>query len=218
MTRDDAEYLFEDGEADRDAAVAMFRALGLVVVPVRQLPGLGQVQVGREHYIVEVDNDQVSWRRRTDWLDDNLDRVADSLDWPDFSKEFWSGGGVGWHATLSENVESIERNGLGAESRTRGMSNRWVGAAVFVTLDYDEAAYGSYGDAVFEIDFGAMHRDCYTPHVEQEPAVEDAERKRAVLALLGDDEYVVEEEQGMSPSTVIVHGHVPARYLRVVSG
>ena len=72
---------------------------------------------------------------------------------------------------------------------------------------------GDYGS-----EFHTMRRDGYTPRVEQEPDIEDVERKRAVLALLGDDEYVVEEEQGMSPYTVIVHGAIPPKYLRLVSG
>ena len=136
---------------------------------------------------------------------------------PDFNAAFWEHPSTLWHATPDENVQSILKNGLGRRSDTRGLTNRSVGAAVFTTTEPEELATGSYGDNHIEIDCAAMKADGYTPTVTQEPEVEEYEFKRALLWKVGAEEQADRLEHGsdMSPNTVIVHGDIPPKYLKL---
>lgn len=100
-----------------------------------------------------------------------------------------------------------------ADNRTRGLSNRGVGRAVFTTMNPEEAAYGSYGDHVFEIDMAQLP---YHPYVGQEPAVVAYDLRGGLAHLLGADDYVPNEEGDMSPDTVIVYGNIPPQCLKLI--
>ncbi len=134
----------------------------------------------------------------------------------DFNKQFWDGPGEVYHATPSDNIESIKQNGIGASEETRGMSNRNVGPAVYTTADPDEAADGSYGDAVFAIDLAAMARDGVTPYVSQEPDVSQGELRGELASAIGLDNFEYDWESDMSPNTIVFHGSIPAKYVRLV--
>jgi len=151
-----------------------------------------------------------------EWLDSQSDDYIDRLVNKDFNKEFWENadGGVLYHGTSYENLESIKQNGLGVSDKTRGISNRSVGSAVFAS-DSLEVAQNVY-EVVLEIDIGGMKQDGYMPKVIQEPDVESYENRMAVAHRLGLDDYYYEIEQGMDPGTVIFYGNIPAKYLSVV--
>lgn len=133
-----------------------------------------------------------------------------------FHDEFWQYPGPVFHATPSENVESIEKNGIGAASETRGMSNRNVGSAVYTTADWDEATYGSYGEAIFEIDTVAMKKDGYEVRVDEEPIISEGSVRESLAYAIGAKDFHVEVESGMSPNTVVFHGSIPAKYIKRV--
>lgn len=122
--------------------------------------------------------------------------------------------GTLYHATPEKNAASIEKHGLRPEDETRVPSNRWVGKAVFASTDPEAITY-SYGPVVFEIDLGAMKRDGYTPNVDRESAHREAELRRALAHKLGIEDWWEDAGwDGTSPTDRIIHGHIPAKYLR----
>jgi hypothetical protein len=147
------------------------------------------------------------------------DALQFGINTPDVSDEFWGPGGDPpplYHATPRKNVRSILRDGLGPRSETRGISNRWVGDAVFTSTELGELEDGSYGDAIFEIDTAAMRRDGVTPPLRLEPDVEEAHWREALAHKLGDEDFYWEVEHGMSENTIAVHGHIAPKYLALV--
>lgn len=145
--------------------------------------------------------------------------VTFGLKMPNVSEDFWDGISQPplYHATTEENAEAIAVEGIAGANETRGLSNRGVGAAVFTTSSLDEAEDGMYGDAVFRIDMAAMKRDGLTPELSLEPAIEEEEWRAALASKLGSYDFSWDVEQGISPYTIIVHGHIPAKYLQRVS-
>lgn len=156
-----------------------------------------------------------------EWLNEAWDRdieqMAEALGIEnDFNKTFWESPGVLYHATVDENVGGIDTEGLGAMNKTRGISNRHVGDAVYTSSEFEElAGHGSYGSKIYEIDTEAMKRDGYTPNVSREPAVEETELRQSVAHKLGLRDYEAYNEEGdMSPSTVVIHGAIPQKYVK----
>jgi hypothetical protein len=138
---------------------------------------------------------------------------------PDLNAEFWAPGGRPpflYHATTAENVESILEDGLGPRCETRGISNRCVGSAVFTSLDVDELRDGTYGEAIFRIDTGAMLRDGILPPLTLEPDVEEKQWRDALAWRVGLEDFHWEIEHGMSENTIVVHGHIPPGYLMLL--
>ena len=65
------------------------------------------------------------------------------------------------------------------------------------------------------IDTDAMKHDGVMPRVSQEPPVVEYDALETIAHRIG-VEWTIDLEQGIDPDTVIVYGHVPAKYLRVV--
>ena len=137
--------------------------------------------------------------------------------YPDHEKRwndlFWEHPAPLYHATTEENAASILIHGLRQENRTRGISNRSVGHAIFTTSEYEETVQGSYGEVVFEIDTERLAADPGRPFAEREPDIVACELRNALAHQLGMEEFCAEEEGGMSPSTVILYGPVAPQYL-----
>jgi hypothetical protein len=150
-----------------------------------------------------------------DILDGYSLEASDYIDLPDEFEDFWESPSPLYHATGADNVKSILRSGLNPESQSRGLRNRGVGSAVFTTLEEDSARSGMYGDAVFEIDTRAMARDGYTPEVEGEPDVAEYEAKNSLAWAFGIEDYIQDGPEN-DPYTVIVYGHIPPKYLRLL--
>jgi hypothetical protein len=154
-----------------------------------------------------------------EWLWDiiNGGNVWQYIDERDFSKEFWEGVGEGttyYHGTEQENLDNILSKGLSPEDKTRGMTNKFTGAAVFLSDSYETATY-SY-DVVLEIDIGAMKKDGYMPLANLEEDIEESELINALAHKIGLDDFVYEVEQGMDPGTVVLKGNIPPQYIRVI--
>jgi hypothetical protein len=143
--------------------------------------------------------------------------VSDYVDARDFSKEFWDGidgDYFVYHGTSEENLPNILKRGLEPRDETRGINNRSTGAAVFTSETPEEAAY-SY-DKVLSINVGAMKQNGYMPFVSQEGPVEECEMEETLAHKIGIEDYYCEYEQGLSPTTIIFYGKIPAKYLKAV--
>lgn len=176
--------------------------------------------VGEATYLVDsAANGAVHATLATKVMDEVDSGSTDPEDYIDVTWEmetFWDSPALLYHATQPENVESILASGLGMKNESRGLRNRGVSAAVFTTLSEDRATDGMYGEAVFEIDTEGMKAAGLTPRVSQEPDVLEAEAANSLASALGLEDYHHEAEN--DPETVIVHGHIPARFLRLLEG
>jgi hypothetical protein len=130
-----------------------------------------------------------------------------------WNQEFWRYPAPLYHATTNENVASILKHGLNPASKTRGISNRSVGAAVFTTSNYEETKRGSYGNVVFEIDTQRLAKHPQRPYAAQEPDISEYDLRMALAHQLGQDRYETDIEGGMSPDTVILYGTILPEYL-----
>ena len=144
-----------------------------------------------------------------DYLELDLEEIA--------NQKFWEYPSILYHGTTKEGKEAILVDGLLPKARTRGISNRSIGAAIFTsteiegTSDYVE----ENGGAVFEINTRQMKKDGYTPRIYTETLNEEEEYKSILAAKLG-LEYDKEEEPGMEDTTVIFKDPIPLKYLRMV--
>lgn len=145
---------------------------------------------------------------------DNVNDVDDYV--PNDPLDFWNSPQTLYHATSIENKDSILRDGIGVDSKTRGLSNRSVGAAVFTSTNPD--SIDSYGDLVLEIDTVKMKKDNYMPEVGLEPDIELAEKMNTLGNMIGLEDYNYESEQGMDPDTFIIYGGIPKKYLSIYNG
>lgn len=175
----------------------------------------------REPLVVEWNGEDAypTAKGASEWVDEaNVEAGADELN-EDLSRDFWEGSDQPplYHATDSENVDAILSEGLGAQHKSRGMTNRHIQEAVFTTT-LEQAEKGSYGDAIIEIDTAAMKRDGLTPRLEFEPGHVEYQARSGLAAQLNLDDYSPDETDPGSadPDTVIVHASIPAQYLRRV--
>lgn len=134
-----------------------------------------------------------------------------------FNDNFWKFPSALYHATPDENVESIEKNGLGPHDKTRGLSNRGVGLAVFTTSHYEYLQDGYYGDNIFVIDTKKMKAAGFTPYVSKEPPIVEDEYRQILARKIGLDEYYGDVESGIDENTVIIYDHIPPEYLELIS-
>lgn len=167
-------------------------------------------------YVIEVDDEGVAEAEAVSDLIDRLSNfggVDNYIRLPDFNQEFWDFPAPLYHGTSETSWAKIRKTGLEPRSDSRGISNRFVGSAVFTSLDVNVPA--DYGDVIVQIDTTAMKRDGYTPQVSLEEGIEEAEALRALAHSLG-VEYEPEIEYGIDPETVVIFGPVAAKYLRLL--
>jgi hypothetical protein len=125
--------------------------------------------------------------------------------------------GVVYHSTPEENLESIENHGLRPESRTRGISNRNVGSAIFTSYEPDEM--GSYGDGLVAIDLEIARR--MNPKLETglEPPIEEYIRRSAIANRLGIEDtgmFLPSQSDGIREDTLIIYGDVPKEAIEII--
>lgn len=129
-----------------------------------------------------------------------------------YSDDFWGNAPILFHG--SSDIESVLDNGLEARNESRGLNNRHVGSAVFLTSEQDNAE--TYGDVV-AIDTAAMKKDGLTPFVTQEPDIFAEEMLGAIAHILDYDDYYYESgDAGVDHDTVIMMSDIPAKYLSEV--
>jgi len=129
-----------------------------------------------------------------------------------WNDEFWNRPEALYHGTPDENVASILSDGLEERNATRGISNRYEGAAVYTSTEPDEIEF--YG-TVIAIDTAAMARDGVKPFVSQEPDIAEDNLRSALSDQIGLYDYSGDIEGGMSQTTVVINGAVPAQYVSV---
>lgn len=178
-----------------------------------------------ERYVTDVneslpeDADDI-WGASTveSWLEGVLDSADNYVEYDDGLGTFWEGSGDGpklYHATNEDNVESILASGLAMESKTRGLANRWVGAAVYTS--FDPYRIDAYGGVVLEIDTGAMRRDGVHPPLAVEPSVREYEEAIAVAHAVGAEDYSPDmADDSEDYETVVIFGAIPPQYIRVL--
>lgn len=167
-----------------------------------------------EWYIVETEGQKVYYTKDAyEWVRDNADNYNDYYPEP---ADFWEDigpGAVVYHGTVPENVQPIMKHGLKPMNKTRGISNRSTGTAVFAT--WNEELTDSYGTAVFEIDLAQMKQDGCMPPVEMETPVSEAQWEESLAHGIGLTDYYAEIEQGIDMDTVVIYGTIPPKYLRL---
>ena len=177
------------------------------------------IMYGDKLYIIEISFPYPWFKDAEEWIWDisNSGNVWMYVDERDFSKEFWDGVGDGttyYHGTSEGNLDSILREGLSPRDETRGMSNRSVGAKVFLSEEYNTAI--SHYEFVLEVDLGAMKRDGYMPTAKSEEDVEEGEIMNALAHKIGLYNFEYEIEQGMDPGTIVLDGGIPPQYIREI--
>lgn len=167
-----------------------------------------------EWYIVETEGEKVYYTKDAyQWVRDNVDNYTDYYPEPG---DFWEDigpGAVVYHGTDPENVKSIMKHGLKPMDRTRGISNRSTGPAVFTT--WNQTITESYGTAVFVIDLAQMKQDGYMPSAEMETPISDSQWEESLAHGIGLTDYYAEVEQGIDMDTVVIYGRIPPKYLRL---
>jgi hypothetical protein len=179
------------------------------------------VTVGGKQYVMEdPESGYGSVTEANEWISGISDHeLGNYVGYRDFNAEFWgdADGLILYHATDPKNVRSVLERGLNPSSRTRALSNRGMGSAVFSSPNPE--AVSSYGDAVFSINVGAMKADGYMPQVSQEEPFEDEEMRSALAYKIGVDYEVSSEyhSEGLSEDTIAFFDTIPPKYLRLES-
>lgn len=129
-------------------------------------------------------------------------------------------GSVAYHATAPENIDDIMEQGLQPRNRTRGLTNRNIGGAVFATRG-EPHMVDSYGDTKFVIHLDKMKEAGYMPNVERETGFNDGDmvKMRAELAAkIGLDEWYDEtaSSDGLDEETIVIYGAVPPQFLSLL--
>lgn len=178
---------------------------------------IGEIVYITRNEIITGDGDYDQITAKTEWLGE----IDPETYFPEFTerwnREFWQSPPELYHATTKENVKSIQRHGLQTENRTRGISNRSVGAAIFTTSNLEETVDGSYGESVFAINTAELANSPDRPYASQEPDVVECELRNALAHAIGCTQYEADIEGGMSADTVILQGgYIAPQYLTLV--
>jgi len=191
---------------------------------IRFADGTSVVVFGNPLQIIEMDNSgYYSEEDASSWiygLDEYNIAIKLGVSDVDNSAEFWAGvpeqGYTLYHGTSKEYLNDIMIDGLAASNKTRGISNRSMGSAVFMSPDPDTAQY-SY-EVVIEIDVSAMKRGGYMPEAGGETPLEESELRTSLAHKIGLSDFYDEGDSsdGLDAGTVVFYGDIPARYLRVV--
>lgn len=185
------------------------------------------ISLGTDQYIIWDDNiidpEYPIVEKKKDWLYGNsawrLREFMSSEIEDRFNKRFWEHPEPLYHGTPKENVESIKREGLKKQHKSRGLSNRKITAAVFTERSPDYCGF-HYGPAVFEIDTPQMKVDGFMPYVTKEPNHLDSDVINFLAHKIGawDDEQDLSQawSEGTSEDTIILYTDIPPKYLRLL--
>lgn len=137
---------------------------------------------------------------------------------PDWRREYVNGRPL-YHGTTLDHVASIAESGLESRNDTRGMSNRQIGSAVFLSA---EPGYSmDYGEVLIEVDMDRLLADGVLSAEDAfpEPNVLDAQVLQGIAYNLDEYDYVPEVGLEAYPeTTVIFEGPgvvIPPEYMTV---
>ena len=167
-------------------------------------------------YVTNEPND--SWPRieeANEWINSMSEMDLEAYI-PEEEHNFWESPEYLYHATNIDDIESIKRTGLRTEDRTRGISNRGMGAAIFTSFSPEDISM--YGDIIIEIDTVQMKKDGYMPRVSGESPLEESDRKSQLAYIIGLENYIPDEYagEGYSYSTIAIYGNIPRKYLKII--
>lgn len=171
------------------------------------------VDIDGQMYVVEQSENRIFYDEAENWIDSAAENPEEYYENPE--KDFWADVGTGcslYHMTAQENLPLIKIKGLLPMDTTRGISNRNTGSAVFTSDNPDDI--DSYGDVLIEIDVGKMKTDGYMPYVGIEEPVQEAEIKNSLANAIGLYDYEAEHDSDLSPTTIIIYGPIPPKYLK----
>ena len=151
--------------------------------------------------------DAIEWIHAAD-LDALFPNAAEA-----FNADFWTSPPLLYHNTDQSKLASIKRHGLRLMDESRGIANRGTGAAVFTTLNLEQACEHYYGNLIVRIDTTAMKIAGYTPLVAEESPCREYEQYGALANLL-DVEVEFDLESGIDHDTIIVFSRIPPQYLK----
>jgi len=123
-----------------------------------------------------------------------------------------------FHATSKENLEEIKENGLETGNKSRAISNRSTGSAIFASTD--QYSIDSYGDLIIKINMCLMKKDGYIPRVSLEEPIEEALMREEIARKLGIEDFNAisqYDSEGIFESTVVIYGDIPLKYLSFYS-
>jgi hypothetical protein len=166
-------------------------------------------------YVYERDsNGRFSRSEADDWLESVSNRTHEFYgEYSDevFNKQFWQNPPPLYHGT--SDMQGVLNRGLLVMNKTRGISNRLMGSAVFTSTNPD--GIDSYAtDGIVIIDTAAMKRDGFTPWVTMEEPLENNEQLCGIAHAIGMEDYYCDYESGISEETVVVHDNIPAKYVK----
>lgn len=173
---------------------------------------------GQRYVIDDMDN---PWPEEAEtWISKEMrgGRADKWIEFPDENEEFWRQvrpGSQQFHGTTAEAWPAIQAQGLVPGTKTRGMTNRGVGAAVFLHPSAEYCKY-HYGEVVLAVDVARMKADGYMPRAEREPPAVEYDQATALAHLIGLEGFHWDTEDGIDMETVILYGKIPPQYLRRV--
>lgn len=177
---------------------------------------------GKEFYIIE-DEGFITLENAQEWIDNLTDWQVENYVIPeDYQLEndnIWkqiSGDFFVYHGTYEDKVDNINKNGIKAKSESRGISNRDIGDAVFVSEDAD-VAFEHY-PRVFQINIGKMKQDGYMPRISRETPLERSEIRQSLANKIGFYDYREEEyySEGYDYGTMVIYGDIPKKYIKLI--
>ena len=182
------------------------------------------IKLGSDEYIIWDDNiidpEYPVVKEKRDWIygmegQRIIRAMTDTME-ERFNTQFWEHPEILFHATPTENVENIKREGLKAVHKSRGLSNRHIRAAVFTSTEPDWITH-SYGPSVITINTRLMKSDGFLPQVTKEPNHVEADVTNFIARKIGawdeDRDLANGHSEGTTDDTVIIHSNIPVKYL-----
>lgn len=126
--------------------------------------------------------------------------------------------GTVFHKTKKDEAESIAKDGVMPQKKTRGLDNRGTGPAIFTSVEDDPM--NSYGDYTVEINLREARKLNKDITTGLEEPVEVAIRRSALANLLGveeDGQFGTDSSSGEADTTLVIYGHVDKQAIRVTS-
>lgn len=151
-----------------------------------------------------------------DWLsnlgEEYFNYLGEDID-EELNKDFWRNPFPLYHGTRKKNVEDIKEDGLEPALDSRGLTNKNVGSAVFLTTDKSMA--NSYGDVLITVDTKQMKKDGLKHRVSYEPAASEKIGIEKLAQFIGLKNFYYSSgfHDEETEDTIIMYGDIPAKYL-----
>ena len=179
----------------------------------------GHLSDGSGYFLLDEDGEGNTSLRRFEFFDD-FDHMVDiedaAVDWV----KGWRNdmvGGVLFHGTTLDKIASIAEMGLESRNDRRGLSNRHIGAAVFLSATPGYSM--EYGEALIEVDMDRLQADGVLSRKDAfpEPSVADSFALMDMAQGFGDYDYMPDTDINEYPdTTVIFEGYdvvIPPEYM-----